>query len=196
MDSEQFYSSISEEYDATNDRGSLPEAYTDLLERFSGAVCDGRILDAGCGPGRDTEYFLEQGHEAVGVDRAGGMIEYADANREGEYLRGDMRDLPFDDGVFDGVWCNAAVFLLEPDAMQDAIDELARVTAEDGLAHVSFKLGEGVLEKEMDDKTVEQYMVTEAEACSMLEDAGYAVRSFDRAPMPEEFDFGNYVLER
>jgi ubiquinone/menaquinone biosynthesis C-methylase UbiE len=195
MEPERFYSAVTEEYDETNDRASLPEAYTELLQGFSDEAGE-RVLDAGCGPGRDTEYFYEQGHEAVGMDLSAGMIEYAQDNRQGTYVRGDLRDLPFDDGSFDAVWCNAAVFLLEREEMPDAIDELARVTADDGLAHVSFKLGEGTLDKEMDGYTVEQQLVPEDEVRSMLEEAGYEVRSFDRAEMPAGFAFGNYVLER
>lgn len=195
MEPERFYSSVVEEYDETNAMDGLPEAYTGLLEEFSDEAGD-RVLDAGCGPGRDTEYFAEQGHEAVGLDLSEGMIEYASEHRAGNYVRGDLRDLPFDDGSFDAVWCNAAVFLLERDEMPAAVDELARVTAEDGLAHVSFKLGEGTLEKEMDGNVIEQQLVPEDEARSMLEDAGYEVRSFDRAEMPAGFAFGNYVLER
>ncbi|MDY6771191.1 MAG: class I SAM-dependent methyltransferase [Candidatus Nanohaloarchaea archaeon] len=195
MEPERFYTEIAAAYDADNSWEQLPDSYIDVVERFTDAVKEGAVLDAGCGPGRDTEYFEDEGFDATGVDLAAGMVEYADEHREGEYLRGDLRELPFDDRAFDGVWCNAAVFLLPWEEMQGAVDELYRVTDDGGAAQISFKLGEGELQKQRDDNEVTQYLVTDEGVRSMLEEAGYEVVDAEHHELPG-FAFGNYFVER
>ena len=37
----------------------------------------GKILDLGCGPGRDLVAFSQQGHEVVGLDATPAFVEYA-----------------------------------------------------------------------------------------------------------------------
>ncbi len=69
-----------------------------------------RLLDAGCGPGRDALWFAERGFQVVGADRSAGML--AEARRRGvdvSFVQADLRQLPFAAGEFDGIWCCASL---------------------------------------------------------------------------------------
>ncbi|MFB6207332.1 MAG: class I SAM-dependent methyltransferase [Haloglomus sp.] len=77
-------------------------ATTDLIPEVQGQ----RVLDAGCGGGAYTEWLLDRGADAVGVDASSGMLERARerVGARAELGRVDLRDqLPFDDGAFDGI---------------------------------------------------------------------------------------------
>ncbi len=50
----------------------MESLYRPFLELVPG---DGRILDAGCGSGRDTKAFLERGYQVTAIDASGKMIE-------------------------------------------------------------------------------------------------------------------------
>lgn len=69
-------------------------------------VADERVLDAGCGAGRYSEWLAERGAEVVGLDVSEEMLAQA-ADRVGDraaFVRGSLSaPLGFDDGEFDGV---------------------------------------------------------------------------------------------
>nr|WP_196788927.1 class I SAM-dependent methyltransferase [Streptomyces caniscabiei] len=73
-----------------------------LIERLPPAA---RTLDVGSGTGRPTAASLvEAGHSVVGVDVSPVMVDIAARQVPGaEFRRGDIRDLPLDADVFDGV---------------------------------------------------------------------------------------------
>jgi ubiquinone/menaquinone biosynthesis C-methylase UbiE len=92
------------------------------------------ILDAGCGTGIFTTDFLAAGCRVVGLDISQPMLKWASGKAEREpfsVIEGDMRQLPFRDGVFDKtVSITALEFIFEA---KEAIDELFRVTRPGGV---------------------------------------------------------------
>lgn len=68
-----------------------------------------RILDVGCGTGQLTAEIARAGAEVTGIDSSPAMIEEARRNfSEIRFAVHDVCTLPFD-GVFDGVFSNAAL---------------------------------------------------------------------------------------
>lgn len=93
-----------------------------------------RVLDAGCGAGHGSLMLADAGAATVvGFDTAPVAVP-AIAGRPVENLRfsvGDVRALPFSDGSFDVVVCfGASEHLVD---REQALDELTRVLAEDGI---------------------------------------------------------------
>jgi SAM-dependent methyltransferase len=104
------------------------------------------VLDAGCGPGRDSRYFGERhGLRVIGVDASGGMV--AEAARRvpppARFARMDLRRLGFVDAAFEGVWCNAALLHVPRSNVAGALAELVRVLRPAGCLAVSVKEGAG-----------------------------------------------------
>lgn len=85
-----------------------------------------RILDLGCGPGRDLRTFRELGHEPVGLDGAARFVEMARAHSACPVLHQDFLalDLPAND--FDGVFANASLFHVPSREMPRVLGELWR----------------------------------------------------------------------
>ena len=68
------------------------------------------ILDAGCGPGRDTRFMKKKGFEVVGIDLSDAMLEEARLRvPEGIFRRMDIRAPRFPPETFDGIWAAASL---------------------------------------------------------------------------------------
>lgn len=84
-----------------------PEAFARFRSEFSAAVT-GRVVDLGCGPGRDLGWLREQRHTAFGVDLSPGMLALArSAGRP--VVRGDLRCPPIQPSVVQAIWSSAAL---------------------------------------------------------------------------------------
>jgi SAM-dependent methyltransferase len=69
-----------------------------------------KILDFGCGPGRDLKTFAELGHIAIGLEGAERLAVMARAHSGCEVWQQDFLKLDLPDNHFDGVFANAALF--------------------------------------------------------------------------------------
>ena len=69
-----------------------------------------RILDFGCGPGRDLVWFREQGHDPIGLDGSARFVAMAHAASGVEVWHQDMLSLDLPPEHFDGVFANASLF--------------------------------------------------------------------------------------
>ena len=75
------------------------------LLRFGSLLKGKKVLDAGCGPGRDVEYLMSEGYEVTGIDLSEGMIEEAKKNvPNGNFVLMDFRKMKFKAKSFDGIW--------------------------------------------------------------------------------------------
>jgi len=109
---------------------------TKTTGRFLPAGC--RILEGGCGRG-DKVYALQaQGFDAYGVDYARRTVEAI--NHYLPELRvswGDVRDLPFEDGFFDG-YSSLGVIEHFYNGYDDILAEMCRVLRPGGVLFVAF----------------------------------------------------------
>jgi SAM-dependent methyltransferase len=69
-----------------------------------------RILDFGCGPGRDLRSFTALGHVAIGLDGAAQFVAMARADSGCEVWQQDFLELELPGAQFDGVFANASLF--------------------------------------------------------------------------------------
>ena len=69
-----------------------------------------RILDFGCGPGRDLRTFSALGHIAVGLDGCPDFVEMARTDSGCEVWRQDFLALDLPSARFDGIFANAVLF--------------------------------------------------------------------------------------
>ena len=111
-----------------------------LLGRYS---VPPRILDAGCGPGRDMAWFEARGATVVGIDVSSRMLELARTRCAGELLLMNMRELRLPDRSFDVVWSIASLLHLPKAGAVGALAEFRRVVKADGVVTVAVKRGVG-----------------------------------------------------
>lgn len=117
-----------------------------LVKRFEGEIlldllrpsAGESILDAGCGTGVFTLDFLASGARITGLDISIPMLRRSrkkSMNASFEVVAGDLRHLPFADGVFDkSVSITTLEFIPEG---KEAVQELFRVTRKGGVVVVA-----------------------------------------------------------
>ncbi len=81
-----------------------------LLGALAGAARPLRILDLGCGPGRDLVDLRRRGHEPTGLDGCLAFVEMARAHAGVPVLHQDFHALDLPPATFDGVFANASLF--------------------------------------------------------------------------------------
>jgi SAM-dependent methyltransferase len=83
-----------------------------------------RILDFGCGPGRDLKTLTELGHVAIGLDGATELAVLARAQTGCEIWQQDFLKLDLPKAYFDGVFANAALFHVPSQELPRVLREL------------------------------------------------------------------------
>lgn len=140
-----------------------------------------RVLDLGCGPGRDTLYFGQQGYAVIGVDLSAGML--AEAVRrvpQGQFIQADMRWLPFASGAFGGVWACASLLHLPKSLAGVALAEMWRVLEPAGAVFLAVKRGTADIWRGSADEDDEpgfffaHYLPSEIR--DLVEDAGFVIK--------------------
>ncbi len=102
-----------------------------------------RMLDVGCGPGRDLSWFLKNGFQALGVDLSMGMLMEAQKVAKPSLCQMEMRHLALASRSFAGVWCNAALLHLPKKEVPNALAEIHRVLIPGGRFILSIQKGCG-----------------------------------------------------
>lgn len=80
-----------------------------LLRHLEGQAPQ-RILDFGCGPGRDLKTFTRLGHSPVGVDGSAEFVAMARADSGCEVWHQNFLALDLPPAHFDGIFANATLF--------------------------------------------------------------------------------------
>ena len=115
---------------------------SDIHRRFLSRLAPGaKILDVGCGSGRDSRAFSDLGYKTSAIDAVPAMCEaartFCGINAECmSVLDLDRRD------EFDGVWACASLLHLKKDELPEAFIRICRALKTGGVFYASFKLGE------------------------------------------------------
>ena len=102
----------------------------------------GKILDAGCGSGRDSKAFLEQGFEVTAFDASKEMCKRASEYIGQEVINMLFQDVSFKD-EFDGIWASASLLHVSMDELPTIIKKMNEALKSGGVMYASFKYGDG-----------------------------------------------------
>lgn len=113
-------------------------ALWDLLEPH--LAPGARILDLGCGGGRDLARFARRGFRCIGIDRDAELARSAAAHAGVPVLQGDVEALPLRDASFDAVWAVGVLHEMPADARAVGLGEISRVLKPGGFLLASLRL--------------------------------------------------------
>ena len=99
------------------------------------------ILDFGCGAGRDTKYFLEQGCRVTAVDGSEALCKIAS-----EYTGIQVKQMLFQNldetEKYDGIWACASILHLKKKELPDVLVKMRNALKKQGIIYTSFKYGD------------------------------------------------------
>lgn len=96
-----------------------------------------RILDFGCGPGRDLLTFRELGHRPVGLDGCAEFVRMARDHSGCEVLEQSFFELDLAPASFDGVFANASLFHAPRALLPRVLGQLRRALVPGGVLFCS-----------------------------------------------------------
>jgi len=115
----------------------------DFYVKFLNYIPDGgRILDLGCGSGRDTLYFLQKGYDVTSIDASEEMVKLSSelTKRKTLYLR--VEDIDFQN-QFDGIWACASLLHIDKTLTESVYNILCNALIDGGVLYASYKYGKG-----------------------------------------------------
>jgi len=101
-----------------------------------------RILDLGCGPGRDLIALGERGHQPVGLDGVEAFVRMAREESGVEVWQQDFLALDLPEAAFDGVFANASLFHVPGQELPRVLGELRTCLRPDGVLFASNPRGQ------------------------------------------------------
>ena len=136
-DTLQYYNQHAKAYvDSTRD-----VEFSQTQERFLQYLKPGaRILDFGCGSGRDTKYFRNRGFQVEAVDGSAEFVRIAS-----DYTGINVRRMLFQDldevECYDGIWACSSILHLPFAELEEVLGKMARALRRRGIVYTSFKYG-------------------------------------------------------
>jgi len=116
-----------------------------LLNEFVGSVPRGRVVDLGCGAGRDLAAMWREGLDCVGYDLSPQLARLARERSGVPVVVADMRALDFAEASLAGVVAVASLLHLERSEIQSILARVAHWLGPRGLFLATMKQGAGAL---------------------------------------------------
>ena len=112
----------------------IPDIFLSYLNK------EDKILDLGCGVGRDSKYFIEKGYNVTSIDGSKEMCKIAK-----ELIGLNVNQLNFLDinytNEFDGIFACASLLHLSNEDLIIVLKKISNALKEKGILYISFKLG-------------------------------------------------------
>lgn len=201
----QAYNLAAQKYhDLFHDEMNQKEHDRRLLDDFALRFAKRSLLcDAGCGPSAHIgRYLFDKGMRVVGVDIAERCIEIARKhNPEMDFEQGDITQLAFDAGSFDGIVSYYSIIHTPKAYMHEIFSEFHRILKPGGYVLLAVKAGttEGYVTDLLGiESEIYFTFFTEKEIAQYLEGAGFLLEYIEkRKPYDFEIDIGRiYAIGR
>ena len=134
-----YYERNADEYFAATAHVNARALYDPFLKALPPGA---RILDAGCGSGRDTRAFTQLGYRVTAIDASPGL-----AQRAAAFTGQPCAVLPFEEltfeNAFDGIWACASLVHVPQRDVPDIVRRFMGALAPGGVLYLSLREGEG-----------------------------------------------------
>lgn len=134
-----YYEANAASYARQTQAADLGELYAKFLPSLGQGA---RILDVGCGAGRDLKAFREQGFQALGIDPSPSLAKLAREYSGCDVLVERVEEMRFRH-EFDGAWACASLLHLPRSVLPVALKRIHDALRPGGVLLLSMQLGLG-----------------------------------------------------
>ena len=138
MNTLDYYNKNSEEYFNSTLNVDMTNTYKPFLKLVPK---DGKILDLGCGSGRDSMNFMKLGYEVIAVDGAKKLAKRASVLLGKEVIVSTFEELELKE-KFHGIWACASLLHIKREDLKTVLNNLYNNLDDNGVFYMSFKYGE------------------------------------------------------
>lgn len=122
--------------------GTVAVDFSNIQNRFMNKLIEGSyVLDFGCGSGRDTKCFLDNGYKVDAIDGSEELCKYAS-----EYTGITVKHMYFqelsDVAKYDAVWACSSILHLPYEELVYVMKKIVTSLKPNGLFYTSFKYGD------------------------------------------------------
>ena len=138
MNTLDYYNKNSEEYFNSTLNVDMTNTYKEFLKLVPEG---GKILDLGCGSGRDSMNFMKLGYEVTAVDGAKELAKKASVLLGNEVIVSTFEELELKE-KFHGIWACASLLHIKREDLKTVLNNLYNNLEDNGVFYMSFKYGE------------------------------------------------------
>ncbi|MBI2451002.1 MAG: class I SAM-dependent methyltransferase [Parcubacteria group bacterium] len=171
------YDKIAPDYSA----GHFAHFRVEEFDFYKSIINGKKVIDLGCGAGRDAAVFVENGFDYTGIDASEGMLRVASERvPKGKFQKMDFSKTTFQDGEFDGFWAAASFLHIPKKDVVGVLQETKRIIKNGGVGFISVKEKNGMDEGMINENKyggISRYFsfYTQDEFKNLLEQNGFSV---------------------
>ncbi len=137
MSSIQYYDNNAQDFYNRTIDADVSDLYQEFLKYVPKEGC---ILDAGCGSGRDSKYFLNNGYAVLPFDGSIEMVKLTSKLIGQDALQLLFEEMRFS-SEFHAVWANASLIHVPYENLRSVIERFHQALLPSGILYASFKYG-------------------------------------------------------
>lgn len=182
----KYYNENATEYHERNKGKDL----TGLYQAFEKHLKGKRILDLGCGTGRDAAYFTSKGFDVVGLDFSQEMLKIAKkAAPEVEFIQQDLTANLMSLGMFDGVWAMASLLHLDETEFKDTLVQIKEILEPGAPLFLSIKVAD------FNDVGARDFHYWDTDKLDHIYRLAEYKKLYESETKNEKSHFGNWILQ-
>ena len=144
MKTMDYYNQYADEFTVSTFKVDMESLYQPFLAELQEGT---RILDVGCGSGRDTLAFKNKGYHVDAIDYSDELVKKATRLTGIPIKLQSFYEIDADD-AYDGIWACASLLHCERNRLPEVLEKMLRALKPKGVIYMSFKHGD--LDREKD----------------------------------------------
>ena len=139
-----YYNKYAEEFTASTFEVDMESLYQPFLAELPEGA---RILDVGCGSGRDTLAFKNKGYQVDAIDYSEKLVKKA-SRLTGIPIKLKSFYEVDDYEAYDGIWACASLLHCERSRLAEVLEKMVQALKPNGVIYISFKYGDSDRDKD------------------------------------------------
>lgn len=139
-----YYNKHTEEFTASTFEVDMESLYKPFLAELQEGA---KILDVGCGSGRDTLAFKNKGYQVDAIDYSEELVKKASL-LTGIPIKWKSFYEVDDYEAYDGIWACASLLHCERSRLAEVLEKMVQALKPNGVIYISFKYGDSDRDKD------------------------------------------------